>query len=172
MLYKTDGMVSNKFKEDLARWMAFEQVVLDMLNGNWYSLIRNPNEKGIDLLEISWWFEVKADHYNFHKNIENGNAYIEYSAYDKPSWIFKDEDYPLKKWIHSLSPNECIILDWASFRKRIKERIEDCERNTSLTSKWFRLVSWWDGKRTKGLLVPAEKLREQAERIFNIEEKN
>lgn len=163
-------MVSNKFKEDLARGMAFEEVVLSTLNNAWYSLIKNPNEKWIDLLEISGWYEVKADHYNFHKNIVWGNAYIEYNAYWKASWIFKDEDYPLKKWIHSLSPTEIIILNGATFRTWIADRIADCEKNTSRTSKWFRLVSGWDGKRTNWILVPSEKLREQAERIFNINE--
>lgn len=161
-------MVSEKFKEDLNRWMDFEEVVLKTLNDNWYCLIKNPNEKWIDLLEISGGYEVKADHYNFHKNIKNGNAYIEYCAYDKPSGIFKDEDYSLKKWVHSLSPTEIIILDGWKFRAWIEEKISLCEQNSSKTSKGFRIVSGWDGKRTKGLLVPSDVLREQAERIFNI----
>jgi len=160
--------MNEKFKADLARWMAFEEVVLSTLNASWYNLIKNPNEKGIDLLEISGWYEVKADHYNFHKNIEDGNAYIEFEAYWKPSWIFKNEDYNLSKWIHSLSPTEIIMLDGRKFRRWIAEHIELCERNKSLTSKWFRIVNWWDWKRTKGLLVPAKELRKQAEKIFNI----
>lgn len=160
--------MESKFQQDLARGVAFEELVLSKLNASWYNLIKNPNEKGIDLLEISWWFEVKADHYNFHKNIENGNAYIEFEAYWKPSGIFKEEDYPLKKWIHSLSPSQIIVLDWERFVEWVRQRIQDCESNKSLTSKWFRIVTWWDWNRTKGLLVPAPVILEQAEKIFNI----
>jgi len=160
--------MNEKFKADLARWMAFEEGVLSTLNASWYNLIKNPNEKGIDLLEIAWGYEVKADHYNFHKNIEDGNAYIEFEAYGKASWIFKDEDYTLSKWVHSLSPNEIILLDGKKFREWIKGHIDLCMNNRSMTSKWFRIVNWGDWKRTKGLLVPAKELKRQAEKIFNI----
>jgi len=162
--------MNEKFKADLERGKDFEQVVLRVLNEHWYTLIRNPNEKGIDLLEISWWYEVKADHYNFHKNIENGNAYVEFESYWKPSWIFKHDDYPLKKWVHSLSPSEIIILDGRRFIRFVAERIQDCNQNKTLTSKWFRVVSGGDGKNTKWLLIPVAEIRKQAERIFNVEE--
>ena len=160
--------MNEKFKTDLATGREFEEKALSILNANWYSLIKNPNERGIDLLEISWGIEIKADLYNFRKWIENGNVYIEFESYWKPSWIFKEEDYPLKKWVQCLPPSELILLDGRKFVRWVAERIEDCEQNKTLTSKWFRIVRWGDWKMTKWLLVPAAEIRKQAERTFSM----
>ena len=157
-----------KFEDDLKRGMDFEQQVLNVLNKDSVKYIKNPDEKWIDLLEISGGVEVKADHYNFHKNIKNGNAYIEFESYWKPSGIFKEEAYDLKRWIHSVSPESFFILHWKKFRKWIREKIEACNANSSNTSKGFRTVNWGDGNRTKGLLVPVAELEKQAFSYYNI----
>lgn len=156
--------MNEKFKSDLDMGKAYEALALSVLQKEGYSLIANPNEKGIDLLEISWGFEVKVDLYNFRNNITNGNVYIEYESYGKPSGIFKEEAYPLKKWIQVLPPNDILILDGRRFRRFVAERIDECIQNKSLTSKWCRLATWWDWNMTKWLLIPVAEIKKHAER--------
>jgi len=154
------------FKEDLAKWMAFEEEVINMLNKEGkMNVIKNPCEKCMDLIIIEKGIEVKKD-FGAEKT---WNAYIEYESYWQPSGIFKDELISLSYWVHSICPNSFHIMDWKRFRRWVAEKIEECKSNKSLTSKGFRLVSWWDWKRTKWLLVPIKYLDEQAIKKYYLE---
>ncbi len=157
-----------KFKEDLARWLEFEEVVLDKLNEDWdFNLVKNPDVKWMDLLIVENWIEVKADHYNYHKwKTTNQNAYIEYEAYWKQSGIFKEEKACLKYWVHSLSPDEFYLLDWWTFKRWVADKIRRCE--WWKIYQWCKIVTWGDGNKTKGLLVPVELLEKQAIKIYNL----
>jgi len=159
----------NKFQKDLERWLEFEEKVLSKLTAEGWGIIKNPDVKGMDFILTENGVEVKADHYNFHKwKTDNMNAYIEYEAYDKPSWIFKQEELNLTWWIHSVHPESFMVFPWKIFRRWVADRIEDCQNNTSWTSKWFRITVWWDGNRTKGLLVPIAELEKQAKYTYTL----
>lgn len=156
-------MVNKKFKEDLQRGLEFESLVIDKLTSEGWGVIKNPDVKWMDLILVEKWCEIKADHYNYHKwKTENMNAYIEFEAYGKPSWIFKEEKINLTYWIHSVHPESFMVFLWKPFRRWIISKIEDCEKNVSLTSKGFRIVTGWDWNMTKGLLVPIHELEKQA----------
>lgn len=155
-------MVSEKFKRDLEKGLQFEERVLEKLTSEGWGIIKNPDVKWMDFILVSDWAECKFD-VSAHKW---WNAYIEYSAYGKPSWIFKEEKLNLKWWIHSTDENEFYLFHWKEFRRFIADRISDCEANTSLTSKGFRLTTGWDWKMTKGLLVPLAELEKQAYKTY------
>lgn len=148
----------NKFQRDLESGMELEVKVLSTLNENWFNLIKNPDKKGMDLLILENWIEVKRD----EAAMKTWNAYIEYECNWVASWIFKKEAINLKYWAHSLETWTFLLFDWKTFRKFVKDKIADCNANKSKTSKWFRIVSGWDWNRTKGLLVPVHEMAKLA----------
>lgn len=151
------------FKEDLAKWEEMEKQVIDILNNDWYLILKNPDTKGIDLLVIEKWIEVKFDVSSY----KYWNFYIEFECYWKPSGIFKNEwKIKLKYWAHS-DWEILILLEWKKLHSFITEKISECRKNKSLSSKGFRIVeNWGDGGRSKGLLVPKEDLKKQAKKIY------
>lgn len=156
---------TEKWQEDLRKWLEFEEIVIDTLNKSGdMKVIKNPEIKWMDLIIIENWIEIKKDFWA----PTTWNAYIEYEAYWKPSWIFKYESLNLKYWIHSTSENDFMMFEWKRFRRWIAEKIEDCEKNSSNTSKWFRLVKWGDYKLTKGLLVPLHEMEKQCLKRYSI----
>jgi len=152
------------FREDLKKGEEMEEVVRELLNTKWFSLLKNPQNKEMDLLIIEKWIEVKFDEYAQY----SGNFYIEFESNWKPSWIFREETVHLEYWAHTdgITLN---LLEWDKFKERVSDKIGKCRDNKSNTSRGFRVVEQWgDGWRTKGLLVPVEKLQSQAKYIFNL----
>jgi len=155
------------FKEDLLKGEEVEQLVIEALNKEGVRVIKNPDEKWMDLLEVKpHWMEIKADHYNHNnwKDWEKGNAYIEYECYGNPSWIMKKEKHELGKWIHSFAPYQAFVFNGKYLRTFVVNTIEKCSKNKSNTYKGCRLVSWWDWKLSKGLLIPVEQFKALAEK--------
>lgn len=147
------------FIEDLAKGEKMEEKAIDILNNNWINVIKNPDKKWMDLLLLENWIEIKFDEYAIY----SWNFYIEFECNSKPSWIFKEEKINLKYWGHS-DGKELFLLEGKSFRRWVAERIEEArEKNTSLSSDWFMVVEkWWNGWRTKWLVLKVELLKKQA----------
>lgn len=150
------------FKEDLEKWEKEEERVLKVLNEEFnYDLIKNPDWKWVDLIPNSW-IEVKMDEYSLY----SWNYYIEVECNWKPSWIYKDEVPAVKEWIQS-NWEYFLKIEMEKLRSYVWENIELCKKNKSNTSRWHRYVSnWWDWGRSKGLLVPVEKLKEIADLVY------
>ena len=154
----------NKFQKDLEQWKEMEERVMNLLNNNWFNLIQNPNEKEMDLLIIEKGIEIKYD----VSAEKYWNFYIEFECNWIPSGLYKQESVSLSYWAHT-DWKTLYLLNGKTFRRWAGEKIVLCRGNKSLTHKWFRVVeNWWDWWRTKGLLVPVEKLKEQADLIYNL----
>ena len=151
------------FEEDLKKWEALELKVIETLSSE-FNLIKNPDKKGIDLLIIEDWIEVKMDEYAKY----SGNFYIEFECNNKPSWIFKDESIRLRYWAHSDWDN-IYLIDWHTLKTWVQEKIDLCRINKSNTSKWFKVIeNWGNWGRSKGLLVPVKELESLALKIYKI----
>ena len=143
------------FKEDLEAWEIVENKVAEAFNREWLKVIKNPDKKWMDLLFIYDGAEVKMD----FMASKTWNVYIEYESNWTPSGILKDEDVVLRYWAHALKEDEVLLFDWEIFKEYVKTKIKDCSANKSNTSKWFRIVSWWDWNRTRGLLIPVQEMK-------------
>ncbi len=151
------------FKEDLEKGNAMEEKVLQVLSSD-FNIIRNPNNKWMDLLIIEKWIEVKLDEYSKY----SWNFFLEFECNWKPSWIYKEEDVELRYWAHS-DGEKVYIIDGIFLKDWVAEKILECQANKSLTSKWCRLIeAWWNGGRSKWLLVPIKELDSLAEKVYNI----
>lgn len=149
------------FKEDLEKWRVMEDRVMDALKDD-FNIIKNPNERWMDLLIISEWIEVKLDEYSKY----SGNFFLEFECNGKPSWIYKEEDVHLRYWAHS-DWERVYVINWVFLKDWVAQKIYDCQCNKSLTSKWCRLIeAWWNGWRSKWLLVPTKDFEALAEKIY------
>lgn len=149
------------FSEDLTKWLVAEGKVLSVLSWE-FNLVKNPNDRWIDLLIIDWWIEVKLDEYAQF----SWNFYVEFECNNKPSWLFKEEEYRLKYWAHTDGIRVYLLIA-DDFKEFVSEKILNCRDNKSNTSKWFRVVEqWWNWWRTKGLLIPAKEMEQIAYKIY------
>lgn len=154
-----------KFKEDLERGRKMEEKAMDILNNNWFNVIKNPDKKWIDLLLLENWIEIKFDKYAK----VSGNFYIEFECNGTPSWIFKEEEFILKYWGHSDGDN-LFLLEGKKFKKWVAKKIKEArEQKSSLPSHGFMVVEkWWDGWRTKWLVLKVDLLKKQAYKTYKI----
>ena len=151
------------FAEDLIKWKEAEKRIMDLLNENWFNLIQNPIEKEIDLLIINGGIEIKKDEYAK----KSWNFYIEFECNWKPSWLYRPEKHKLIWWVHT-DWEKVYMVYWDKLKNYVKNKIEECRLNTTLTSKWFRVVEqWWNWWRTKGLLFPLKEMEIIADNLFN-----
>jgi len=156
--------MNNKFKKDLAKWQEYEKKIMNVLNKNGFNIIKNWNEKDIDLLLIKWWIECKVD----EKAKFTNNFYIEFESNWEPSGVYKKDNYHLVYWAHS-DGEYVYIIQWNKIQRWVSDMVDKCRNNKSNTYRWFRVVeNWWDGGRTKGLLVPIHKLKKQANYIYKL----
>lgn len=152
------------FREDLKKWKEAEIKVMNILKEEWWNIIQNPEEKEMDLLIIEKWIEVKLDEYAKY----SWNFYIEFECNGNPSWLFKEEKVHLQYWAHSDWDKVYMIL-WDKLKQFVLDWLDACYSNKSLTSKWMRLIeNWWNGWRTKGLLIPTAKIAELADLTYNL----
>lgn len=74
------------------------------------------------------------------------NIFIEFECNWKPSWIYKYNPLPLfAYWCDEYF----YLFDW----KRLQEIAKGL-----LISKEYRIISWWDGWRSKWILIPIRDL--------------
>lgn len=154
-----------KFEEDLIKGEKMENKAIDILNKNWFNVIKNPDKKGMDLLLLENWIEIKFDEYAQY----SWNFYIEFECNWNPSWIFKKEQVFLKYWGHS-DWKKLFLLDGKRFKRWVSDKIIDARENwASLNKEWYMVVEkWWNWWRTKWLVLKVDLLKKQAIKEYNI----
>ena len=140
---------------------------MKLLNNEWFNLVQNPDEKKMDLIIVERWIEVKLDEYAQY----SWNFYIEFECNWKPSGLFRPEEIELRYWAHS-DGVDLYLLDWAMLKSWVKGKIDDCNKNKSLTSRGTKLIeaggNWW---RTKWLVVPLTIIKGLASNVYPISQK-
>lgn len=137
------------FLEDLKEWEEKEIEIMNILNNNWFNLIKNPNNKWMDCIIVEKWIEVKYD----KMSSTTWNFYFEYSCNWIPSWVFKKEEINLEYWVHCADTKAYVIVGW-----QLKKFISSIISWKKL--EWVKLTNWWDGWRTKWVLVPIKYIEE------------
>jgi hypothetical protein len=137
------------FLEDLKEWEEKEIEIMNILNNNWFNLIKNPNNKWMDCIIVEKWIEVKYD----KMSSTTWNFYFEYNCNWIPSWVFKKEEINLEYWVHCTDTKAYIIVGW-QLKKFIASII------SWKKFEWIKLTNWWDGWRTKWVLVPIKYIEE------------
>lgn len=133
------------FVGDLEVWREYEKRILEYLAKSYPNmrLAKNPNKLGIDLVSpLGVNVEVKFDRMMGN----TGNIFIEYECNWKASWIYKYDNLHLFAYWN----NEIFYLFNANkLRKDIKKMLE---------TKEYRIIAWWDGWRSKWVLIPIRDL--------------
>lgn len=143
------------FVKDLEEWKVYEKRVLDFLAKSYPNmrLAHNPNRMDIDLSSpLGVNVEVKFD----RRMDETGNIFIEFEYNWKPSWIYKYHNLHLFAYWNN---NHFYLFNWNKLKKDIRHYLD---KNT------YRVVSWWDGWKSKWVLIPIKDLISKgvAVRIF------
>lgn len=133
------------FVKDLEEGNTYEARILAFLVKSYPNmrLAKNPDRLGIDLLSIYGAnVEVKFD-----RQMESTwNIFIEFECNWKPSWIFKYNPLPLFAY---WCDNYFYLFKGQELQKLALSFIE---------SKEYRIISWWDGWRSKWILIPIRDL--------------
>ena len=152
------------FKSDLEKGEEMEQVVIEVLSADWIQLIKNPDNRGADLLIVTDSIEVKLD----DMSNKTGNFFLEYECNWKKSGVYKEEEVPVKWWAHS-DWNKILLISMKFLIRWVSNRVDECNKNKTKTSRWARIIqSWGDWGRVTGLVVPKEELENIAYKTYNL----
>ena len=131
MSFVGDLKEGNDYEDRVRRFLSYSYPFME--------LQKNPSRLGIDIISPYWAnVEVKFD----RMMDTTGNIFIEFECNWNPSWIYK---YPFLHLFAYWTNKYFYLFNWNKLQKDIKKFIAIGK---------YRIVKWWDGWRSKWMLIP------------------